>query len=197
MVLKVVPDLNIHLFNLINNLAGKNLVLDKTMIFIASYLIFIIPVFLIYLWFKKSKKDENKKKALFILFSVLISLAIAWVINSIYFHPRPFMIGLGKELIQHAPETSFPSGHATAMFAVTFPLFFLKEYKKGIVFFILSLSVGIARIFCGIHFPFDIIGSFFVSLAGTIIIFILMRKFNFLFSRIIELYYRFFRRKSD
>jgi len=188
MILKTVSDVNIYFFDLINNFAGKNSVLDGIMIFIANYFIFIIPIFLIYLWFKKSKNDENKIKALFILFSVLISLIITWGITLTYFHPRPFMIGLGKELIQHAPETSFPSGHGTAMFAITFSLIFLKDYKKGIIFFILSLSVGVARIFCGIHFPFDIIGSIFVSLAGTSIIFMLMKKFDFLFSKMIELY---------
>ena len=166
--------INIVLFSFINNIAGKNQILDSIMIFVANYFIFVIPVFLIYLWFKKSKKKE----ALFILVSILISLAIAWGITLVYFHPRPFMIGLGKKLIQHAPETSFPSDHTTGMFAVTFSLVFLKEYKKGAIFLILSLLVGFARIFCGIHFPFDIIGSFFVALVGAGTVFIVREKLN-------------------
>jgi undecaprenyl-diphosphatase len=174
----MISDLNVYLFGLINGTAGKDPVLDGAMIFIAGYLVFVIPVFLIYLWFKGSKTDENKKEALFVLVSVLTSLAIAWGTTLIYFHPRPFMIGLGTELVPHAPETSFPSDHATAMFSVAFSLIFLKEYKKGVVFFILSLLVGLARIFCGIHFPFDIIGSVFVSLAGAGIVFTAREKLN-------------------
>mgnify|MGYP000008668463 CR=1 FL=1 len=191
MIFKTISNLNIYLFSVINNVAGKNPILDTAMIFIASYFIFVIPIFLIYLWFKKTKRDENKKEALFIFASVLISLAIAWGISLIYFHPRPFMIGLGKKLIQHAPDSSFPSDHATSMFAPAFSLIFLKKYKDGVIFFILSALVGIARVFCGIHFPVDIVGSFFVSLIGAGIIFIVKEKLNFLFSKMIKLYNRY------
>ncbi len=188
MVIHTVSDLNIYLFNLINGIAVKNRILDITMIFIANYLIFIIPIFLIYLWFKKVKKDENKKEALFILASVLISLAVARGISFIYFHPRPFMIGLGKNLILHAPDSSFPSDHTTAMLAVVFSLIFLKEFKNGVIFLVLSLLVSLARIFCGVHFPFDIIGSIFVSLIGVSIIFATRGKLTFFFAKIIRLY---------
>ncbi len=164
---------NIYLFNLINHFAGENVILDKIMVFIASYFVFTIPLFLIYLWFKK----ENKKDVLFIFSSVLASLAIAQLITLIYFHPRPFMLGLGKKLIPHGSETSFPSDHATVMFAVAFSLIFLKKNKEGMIFLIFSLLVGLARVFCGVHFPFDIIGSFFVALIGTVIIFMLKDVF--------------------
>lgn len=190
-MVKTISNLNICLFSLINDVAGKNFILDRAMIFIASYFIFIIPIFLIYLWFKKTKRDENKKEALFTFTSVLISLGIAWGISLIYFHPRPFMIGLGKKLIQHTPDSSFPSDHATGMFAVAFSLIFLKKYKSGVIFFILSALVGIARVFCGVHFPLDIVGSFFVSLIGVSIIFMAKGKLSFLFSKMIKLYNRY------
>jgi len=190
MAIPTVSDLNISLFNLIDGIAGKNRILDITMIFIADYLIFIIPIFLIYLWFKKAKKDENKKEALFIFASVLISLAVAWGISFIYFHPRPFMIDLGKKLIQHAPDSSFPSDHTTVMLAAVWSLIFLKEFKNGVIFLVLSLLVALARIFCGVHFPFDIIGSIFVSFIGVSIIFATRGKLTFFFAKIIRVYSR-------
>jgi len=62
MAVKTISNLNIHLFNLINNVAGKNPILDGVMIFIASYFIFIIPIFLIYLWFKKQKVESKNSE---------------------------------------------------------------------------------------------------------------------------------------
>ncbi len=179
---------NSDLFIIINKFAGRSSLLDRSMIFVASYLIFIIPLFLVFLWFKRSKDNENKRTALFIFISVVFSVIIGWGISLFYFHPRPFMIGMGKELIRHSSETSFPSDHATAMFALSFSLLFLKKYLKGVIFFMFSFLVGFARVFCGIHFPFDIVGSFFVAFVGTGIIFISREKLDILFERIIEIY---------
>ena len=189
-MVQVVSNMNIKLFTLINNFAGRNLVLDKTMISMSKYLVYVIPIFLLFLWFKKSKKDKDKKDSLAIFTSVLISLFIGWIIGLFYFHPRPFMIGLGKELISHGADSSFPSDHATVMFAIAFALIFLKRYWSSSFFFILSILVSFARIFCGVHFPLDIIGSIIVSLTGTAITFALSKKLDLLFSKVISLYYR-------
>lgn len=182
-----VLNINIHLFELINSMAGRNAVLDKTMIFTAKYLIYVVPIYLLYLWFMP-KGDKNKKVSLYIFLVVMVSLFIGWIITLFYYHPRPFMIGLGKELLFHSKETSFPSDHATVMFAVSFALFFLKNIKNGIVFFILATILGFARVFCGVHFPFDILGALIVALCGTVLIFLFKKQLDFLFFKIIQIY---------
>jgi len=159
--------MNIYWFNLINNLAGENFILDKIMIFLARYLIFIIPLCLLYLWFKKASRREDKQLVIVILFSLIISLILSWGISVFYFHPRPFAISLGKQIISYFPDSSFPSDHATAAFAVAFILFFLKKYKNSSFFFVIALLIGWARVFCGVHFPLDIIGGFFVAAIGA------------------------------
>jgi undecaprenyl-diphosphatase len=178
---------NIYLFKLINDMAGRNAALDKTMVLTAKYLVYIFPIYLLYLWFIPMG-DKSKKASLYILLAAIVSLSIGWVITLFYFHPRPFMVGLGKELFPHSKETSFPSDHATVMFAVSFALFFLKDIKNGIVFFILATLVGFARVFCGVHFPFDILGALIVALLGTASIFLFKKQLDFLFSRGIEIY---------
>ena len=45
MIFKTISNLNIYLFSVINNVSGKNPILDTAMIFIASYFIFIIPIY--------------------------------------------------------------------------------------------------------------------------------------------------------
>jgi undecaprenyl-diphosphatase len=185
--------INISLFKVINSFAGRSVFFDKLMVFCANHLIYIVPLFLLFIWFKKSEKDSGKKKGLFIFVSVMVSLFFGWIITKFYYHPRPFAIGLGKDLIVHTPDSSFPSDHATVMFATSFALFFLRENVWGFIFFILSLVVGFARVFCGIHFPLDILGAIPVSLLGAIVVFIFRSKAEVLFSGIISIYYKFLR----
>lgn len=176
--------MNIYFFDLINGLAGKNPFLDRIMIFLAKYLIFLAPLFLFYLLIKKDK--ESKKSFLFILSSLVLSFIISWLFRSFYFHPRPFMIGLGKELISHKAETSFPSNNTLLLASISLSLLFLRKYKSGIFFFLMAFLVGISRVFCGVHFPLDIIGSFFIAFIGGGIVFVFKDKFDRLFSRIIK-----------
>src|SRR5438552_384779 len=113
--------MNELLFLRINGLAGRSPFLDQSMILLAQYAIFVVPLFLIVIGFKKSKKEG------FLLFvSAMLSWFWAYLITLVYFHPRPFMIGLGKPLFSHPPESSFPSDHATILAAISFTLLYLK-----------------------------------------------------------------------
>lgn len=188
----MVSQINENWFTAINSFAGKNPVLDAFMIFSAQYLVYIIPIILLYLWFRKS--DDDKKFSLFLFSSVLLSIIVSMLISNFYYHPRPFAIGLGTTLISHAPDSSFPSDHTSAMFGFSLPFLFFKKYKSGTVFIILASLVGVARIFCGVHFPFDIIGGFFVGLISSYILFFFRERLYSFFSKIVEFYHYFFRR---
>lgn len=172
--------MNTYLFNLINGLAGKSYFLDRVMIFSAKYLIFLPPLFLLYVFFQKEK---GKKDFVFILFVLAISFAISSLFYIFYFHPRPFMIGLGKKLIPHKPENSFPSNHTLLLVSFSFSLFILKRYKSAFFFLILAVLVGLARIFCGVHFPFDIFGAFIIGFMGALIALFLRKKFDKIYDR--------------
>jgi undecaprenyl-diphosphatase len=75
------------------------------------------------------------------------------------------MIPTGELLIEHAPGTSFPSDHATILFAISLMfLTFRKLRIAGMISLILSFVVGFARVYAGLHFPMDIAGSLLVAL---------------------------------
>jgi undecaprenyl-diphosphatase len=158
----MIPDPNLTLFHIINGLAGRNYLLDNAMIFAAQDIIYIFGVYLVYLWFVKSK---YRQEVLFAGYGALLGLGINFIITLFYFHPRPFMIPTGMLLIAHVPETSFPSGHATLMFAISLMFLTFRELRsKGAILFVLSFIGGLARIYVGVHFPMDIAGSLFVDL---------------------------------
>ena len=96
--------------------------------------------------------------------AALIGLALAQVITAIWYHPRPFEIGLGRQLLDHAPEASLPSDHATLLFSLALPLLFCATARRwGAVFLALGVVTAWSRIYLGVHFPLDMIGAFAVA----------------------------------
>ncbi len=180
--------LNINIFNMINNFAGKTLFLDKVGIIMAEYLPIIFIFALLYYWFKN---NDYKNISLYSGYSAILGVLLNFLITLFYFHPRPFMDNIGILLISHKPETSFPSDHTTFMLSIGFMfLYFKKTRKLGIVLSVLGLAGGIARIYSGVHYPFDILGSFLVAIISSYIVFLFgkkLRKFN---TFIIDLYCR-------
>lgn len=97
-------------------------------------------------------------------FSALIGLGMAQLITAVWYHPRPFEIGLGRQLLDHAAEASFPSDHATLLFGLAIPLLRTAASRRW-GFALLSLGIGAAwsRIYLGVHFPLDMLGAFGVA----------------------------------
>ena len=158
--------MNEKIFLFINSYAGKNHFLDLFMITAAKSIPYIFIGLLFYLWF-----SNRKNEALFAGYATTLGVTIDAVIGLIYFHPRPFMEHLGTMLIHHKPETSFPSDHTTFTLSIALMLLTFKTTRVlGIVFTFLALLCGIARIYAGVHWPFDILGSIIVSITAVIII---------------------------
>lgn len=182
----MITDPNLTLFHIINDMAGKNSVLDTTMIFAAQYLICIFAAYLAYTWFAK---NEYRQEALFAGYAALLGLGINFIITLFYFHPRPFMIPTGTLLIAHAAESSFPSDHATIMFSVSLMLLTFKDLRRnGAVFFILAFISGLARVYCGLHFPLDMAGSLFVA-SLSLGILLVLKKYLIPVNRILITYF--------
>ncbi len=180
--------LNINIFNMINNFAGKTLFLDKVGIIMAEYLPIIFIFALLYYWFKN---NDYKNISLYSGYSAILGVLLNFLITLFYFHPRPFMDNIGILLISHKPETSFPSDHTTFMLSIGFMfLYFKKTRKLGIVLSVLGLAGGIARIYSGVHYPFDILGSFLVAIISSYIVFLFGKKLRKLNTLIIDLYCR-------
>ncbi|MGB9694631.1 MAG: undecaprenyl-diphosphatase [Caldisericaceae bacterium] len=161
--------MNVYFFELINGLAGKSALLDQIMIFAAKYLVGIIPIIIFLLWFNRTA--ESKRSAIFVTSAVGVALLLGYITKNIYYHPRPFAIGLGLDLVPDGPTSSFPSNHTTAMFALSFAIFFVKKYRLAVISFIMAFIVAISRIYIGVHFPFDILGGIVFGFIGTLLAF--------------------------
>lgn len=115
------------------------------------------------LWVRGDRRDRAGLMAA--TFAMLIGLGLNAVIGLAYVHPRPFMVGLGGNFLHHAPDSSFPSDHATFLWSLGFALIALGTQRGwGWVLAVLGLGVAWARVYLGAHFPFDMAGSLVVAL---------------------------------
>ena len=123
------------------------------------------------------------------VYSAVVGILSNYLIALIYFYPRPFAQGMGQTLIKHINDASFPSDHTTFMLSVAVLFFyFSKTRKTGIFLIILGLLGGLARVFCGIHFPLDILGSLIVSLVIARIVYILRNNLDPINNFILRIY---------
>ncbi|ROR99997.1 undecaprenyl-diphosphatase [Sinobacterium caligoides] len=161
--------LNVMLFNFINQYAGESSFLDQLAIGLAECLPYVSITALLYLWFKGTAQQR-----LFSLYAAIASatgLVISFIISLFYFHPRPFMQDLGRTLVEHAPDSSFPSDHTTMMFSIAITLLFERTTRKlAYVLCLLAMACGLSRIYCGVHFPFDIAAGLITAIIASAIV---------------------------
>lgn len=131
-------------------------------IFFAEQLIWAVPLLIGIGWLRGS--EETRKTMLIATASGLLGLLLNMIIGQVWLHPRPFMIGLGNTLISHVADSSFPSDHLTLWWAVAFSLLFQQAPPfVGIALALLGILIAWARIYLGVHFPFDMLGAIVVA----------------------------------
>jgi len=191
----VVNQLNTSLFLSINQYAGQHHFFDRFMVLFANDLPLFFAAVLLGLWFTSRGDTQQRHAAVFAGYVMLLGLAGNFLITIFYFHPRPFMDHLGTLLMPHVPETSFPSDHTTLMVSVALGLMlFAVTQRVGAGLLFLGLLGGLARVYCGVHYPLDILGSILVSTAACLIVLVLRKplmRFNqVLFNRYDALFAR-------
>ncbi len=185
----MLEQLNITLFHLINQYAGINPVFDSIAVFAAEYMPVVVILVLVYLWIRKG--DLTHDILLYSVYAGIIGLIINYLIGLVYFHPRPSLLHMGTQLFQYPTDSSFPSDHTTLMVSIALMLLYFKETRiYGVIILILGLIGGFARVFSGIHFPFDIFGSVIVAVISSLLIFYFKERFNPLNNLIKQIYSR-------
>ncbi|MBS4174075.1 undecaprenyl-diphosphatase [Bacillus sp. FJAT-49736] len=185
--------MNYQLYQSIHNLSGHSTILDDLMIFFTNYALVIYALCLLGIWFLGGNK--SKRMGLYALGTGIIALAMNFVISKIYYEDRPFVTHHVHILIEHAPDASFPSDHATGAFAIAFALW-ARNRKIGVPMIILAIITGFSRVWVGVHYPFDVVGSIVVAAIVAFIICKLERFLNPIPDAIIKFYNSIFGRKS-
>lgn len=135
-------------------------------IFIAKWLIYLVPISLVMLWFNYKKYTNLLRATLSGLFGWLV---INKIISYFFYRPRPFSESLigKKELLFHRPDYSFPSDHAAFLFGMSFSFYLYSEKKLFKYFIAISILTTICRILLGIHYLSDIIAGLLVGVISV------------------------------
>ena len=144
-----------------NGLISNNFILDTFLKFVAIYLIWVIPLFLIIYFLLGSKKIALRAFFAGVLSWLLFADLIG---NYIYFRPRPFTTLPLKEVVFHRPDYSFPSDHAAFLFALAFSFYLAGAKKVSYWLFGLGIIIPIVRVMAGLHFPTDILAGWLLGI---------------------------------
>ncbi|HEY8893076.1 MAG TPA: undecaprenyl-diphosphatase [Clostridium sp.] len=183
--------MNMEFFRIINNLANKNMILDKTMIFFSQYVpyMFMAVIIIVFILGIKQRKCEYRKIAVSTVILTVINLMINLIIRSIFYVDRPFVHNKVNLLLPHDAASSFPSNHATGTMSIALGL---GKYNRilGMIMTILSIIVSFSRVYVGHHYPMDIIGSY-------IIVFVTSYIYNFKLRSKVENLYEIVEKKIE
>ncbi|TCB36949.1 phosphatase PAP2 family protein [Acinetobacter sp. ANC 4910] len=156
-------ELNLSLFSWINASPEASNVSINFAIFIANDLLYCMIA--LFAWFWLRGDYQIKKQILKAFIFTSIAIFISQCISHIYYHPRPFVMDVGRTLIYHSPNGSFPSDHMLIFSSIAFSYFFSTYRKLGIFLIMMAWLVAWSRIYVGVHFPLDMLGAFVLAFA--------------------------------
>ena len=124
---------------------------------------------------------KNKKIGLSIFSNLVIITVLNQLLKRILQRPRPTEFRIIEET-----GYSFPSGHSMVSMAFYGYLIYLiykyvkNKYVKWISIILLSIlicSIGVSRIYLGVHYTSDVLGGFLVSISYLILFISTVNKF--------------------
>lgn len=166
---------DLALFNAIHRFWGTSRILDALGVFLANILTYLMVVgMLVFIFYAAHTNRERIFVAAEMLLAFILSRGIiTTTIHYLAQRARPFeTLGFTPPFF---PVTSgaMPSGHTSALFSIAFIMFTL-DARWGIVYLILSLLVGLGRVFVGVHWPSDILVGILVGLASGFFVYKLL-----------------------
>lgn len=171
-----VQELNKDILQLLNWFSDNSFVQYFVKIFV-DLPIFILPVFLLWFWLYYNYKFEHnikdKEKLIFIVYGIILWLSTSLIIQQFIQIDRPeqHLKAWATLLLDHLPDASFPSDHATVWMSFLFWVLFAGYKKYFFLFLAPMIFMLLSRIIAWVHWPFDILAGTFIWLASSYIVF--------------------------
>ncbi len=148
--------------------------MDAFFVFGAKYL-FIFSILIGVGYFLKVPTLLKIRVFIFGLSSLVLTFILGKVASYLFYNPRPFISEQITPLIQHIADNGFPSDHTLLVSSIAAIVTF---HNKEIGFFLwfIAIIVGISRVYVGVHHVEDIMGSMFIALFATTIVYMVQKR---------------------
>lgn len=163
------------LFLWINGLVGSFKLFDRAIEWVVSD--YMVPasmtLVLVGLWFVGKDGFTRHKYQIGVLTalsSMALSSGAVFIINAVYFRPRPFDNHEISMLFYQPTDSSFPSNSAAATFAIAAAVWGVNQ-RIGSILFATATVYGFARIYAGVHYPMDIGASALIAVIVTSLVY--------------------------
>ncbi|OCL24038.1 hypothetical protein A9G07_04150 [Gilliamella sp. wkB72] len=163
-------DMNTHLFLLINAQEQASKLFILFAIFCANYLIFV-PIVILGICFLF--KPVYRQLIIKIALGLAVALFVTFVIRHLFYSPRPFVLNIGTNYLNHDKTSSLPSQHAVFIWSICFSLYLnYKKQFKALTYLctIVALLVCWSRIYLGVHWPLDILVGMLLSFISVYLV---------------------------
>ena len=170
-------ELDRAIFLFFNQAAHISSFVDRLICFFGSNYSILAAAALAIIWYffvASHAKEKSIKKLVQILFMVIMAtvlarFVIAEPLRFFLDRTRPFEVIEGaRQIIAHSGGHAFPSGHASAAFAIASSLgYFIPQAR----WFLLSIAIlnAISRVAGGVHWPSDVIAGAAIGILSAFI----------------------------
>jgi undecaprenyl-diphosphatase len=157
--------LDYQLFQWINHFAGHHFWWDHFFESLTTYGPYFYIAILLILGFRPSSRSA----AMSGFISASLAIGINFMIGLFSYRPRPFIAHHVHMLLPHVADSSFPSDHMTGSMAIAMALWYYNR-KLGTPLVLVSLFIGLSRIYVGHHYPTDVLGGILVGAIAALLV---------------------------
>ena len=170
-----IAEVDESIFLWINGWVGRFPAFDRIVDWVVSD--YMVPVglalTLIGLWFvgdNRVVRQTNQVGVMVALSAMGLASWAVYVMNGLYFRPRPFVDHDISLLFYQPTDSSFPANAAAATFAIAAAVWGVHR-RAGTVMFVVAGLYGLARVYAGVHYPLDIIAGAAIGLVVALLVF--------------------------
>ena len=157
-------------------------ILDRFMRLVGNDYFMLVGMALVVftLWFSgrdPEYRERNQRAVWCALIGVGLACAIVAICNAFYDRPRPFDRYEVELLFYRPTDPSFPSNTAATAFAFASGIW-LGNRRVGWLLLLPAFLAGFARVFIGVHYPFDILGGALAGICASLGALLVLRIFE-------------------
>lgn len=172
----------------LNRWAGYGNWPDYVAWFIAEWGLALQLFLLLIRWFFPGARPVRERQTLLLAAAgAVFALGLSQVTELFSYRTRPYLSVPGVfDLLGGGPSDAFPSQHAVVAFSLALGMG-LGSPVLAAPLWLLALGMAWARVYAGVHYPTDMLGSLFFALLVTLIYRALRRELEPALCRILKL----------